>query len=261
MPKPAPQAVYLYAIADDVPGVTLPARGLGDAPVRAVTFADGLVAVVSDWSAPRGTRLRPERRHLAAHQNVLRELTAQRSMLPVSFGMVAESQGRLSATLSEHAGELLEQLARVGNRVEMALRLAWDVPNVFAHLVERHAELKSARDRVVRENSHESKMAAGRMFEAVLASERQTLTDRALQIVEPAAVEVIQNSLRGETQVFNLACLVERGQVGAFEQAVHRAAESFDDSFRFDLSGPWAPHSFVKLDIGLAEGTELSETA
>ena len=48
-----------------------------------------------------------------------------------------------------------------------------------------------------------------------------------------------------------LAALVRRDAIDAFESAVHRAAESFDDRYVFDLGGPHPPHSFVSVQLSL----------
>src|SRR3990172_1189597 len=80
------QKLYLYAITPEFNGTILGAIGLDGGVVYSITL--GLIsALVSEVS---GT-LRPERRHLAAHQEVLKRLMANSTaLLPVAFGVVAE---------------------------------------------------------------------------------------------------------------------------------------------------------------------------
>jgi hypothetical protein len=249
--------IYIYAFGDGP--TTLPEKGLGDAPVRTIAAA-GLVAYVSD--APSG-RLRPERRHLSAHQGVLRALMEGRTVLPVSFGVVARNEAEVRGIIASNASQFREQCERVHDRVEHALRLSWDVPDLARHLVERHPDLRAARDAMVAHPSHDNKVRAGRAFENVLNAEREALTASLLAAIEPVCAEVVQNPLRADREVVNLACLVGRGESAAFDQAVERAASLFDETFRFDLSGPWAPHSFVRMNIAPpTDGADgLSEAA
>jgi hypothetical protein len=58
---------------------------------------------------------------------------------------------------------------------------------------------------------------------------------------------------RDEREVMNLACLIQRDRQAAFEAAVFEAASHFDNSFAFDYSGPWAPHSFAEMEIKLSQ--------
>jgi len=242
---------YLYALAD-TEDLLLPAVGIAEKPLRTVTHA-GIVAVISD--APPG-RLRPERRLLAAHQNVLRELMKQRTILPVVFGVVPGSTADLKSILVAHADALAEQLARVRDRVEMTLRVAWDVPNIFLDFVERHRDLRDARDTVVDSGAHDAKMRAGRLFEQLRDQERDAHNAAVRQHIDPIAFEIVENAPRADADVLGMACLVDRPRLPDFEAAVHAAAHGFDDRFRFDFSGPWAPHSFVRMDLSVPESAD-----
>src|SRR5260370_39276826 len=71
--------IYIYAIVPQGGGNPLPS-GIAAAPVYAIA-AGGLAAVVSDYAAPT---IRPERKHLAAAQAVLKALQAHGDMLPVA---------------------------------------------------------------------------------------------------------------------------------------------------------------------------------
>ncbi len=80
-------STYVYGItAASHPPLPEGMGGVGDParPVRVLTEGE-LAAVVSD--APRG--LRPKRRELLAHQNVLAEIGAGGCVLPMRFGSVA----------------------------------------------------------------------------------------------------------------------------------------------------------------------------
>lgn len=98
--------------------------GIDGANVYRVT-AGKLQAVVSETARPR---IRPERRNLGAHSEVLKRIMQDGPLLPMAFGIVATDEEALRAALIKSQSELLEQLDAVTGKLEMGLRLFWDVP-------------------------------------------------------------------------------------------------------------------------------------
>ena len=147
-----------------------------------------------------------------------------------------------------------EQLERVAGKVEMGLRVAWDVPNIFEYFVNTHAELRLARDRLVgarHEFTQEEKIELGRMFDRLLNDDREDHTRKVERVLAPVCAEFKANPCRNEHEVMNLACLVRRDAQEEFSAGVFAAAKLFDNNFAFDYSGPWAPHNFVDLELDL----------
>ncbi len=71
-----------------------------------------LAAIVSDIETEEGT-LRPERKQLAAHSDVLRKVIDQAPLLPVAFGIVAGSEREVRELLSNQRANSSEQLGEV----------------------------------------------------------------------------------------------------------------------------------------------------
>jgi hypothetical protein len=239
---------YLYAItfAPEMAGLS----GLLENDVYWISDG-GLAAVVSDVP---NVRLRPERQHLAAHQNVLRKLMEHETVLPMSFGIIAENSKAILRILTRHKPRFTRELERVAGRVEMGLRVAFDVPNIFEYFVNTHDELRAARDRLFgnyREPSQEDKIEVGRLFDRLINEDREAYTEKVEEILGPICVETKSNPARNEREILNLACLVERGEIDSFESGIFEAAKQFDNNFAFDYSGPWAPHNFVEVGLKL----------
>ena len=244
------QKLYLYAVAPDLNGVNFGPIGLDGGTVYAIT--NGRVsAVVSD--VPE--KIRPERRQLAAHQEALKRLMLDATaVLPVAFGVVADNPAAIRRILSGNQKPFLEQLRRVAGRVEMGLRVTWDVPNIFEYFVQTHPELRVARDRFFgghREPAQDDKIELGRLFDRLLVEDREAHTERVVEMLTPSCVEISPNKPRTEREVVNLACLIGRAGREQFEAAVFEAAKLFDNHYAFDYNGPWAPHNFVDLTLDL----------
>src|SRR3990170_4801168 len=200
---------YLYAVIARGSQENYGPSGISGGVVY--TIAKGRVAaVVSDL--PNG-KIRPERRHLSVHQEVLRRLLEETTPLPVSFGIIAESARAVEKILSTNQMAFLEQLECVTGKVEMGLRVTWDVPNIFEYFVNTHTELRAARDTFLgthREPTQEDKIEVGRMFDRLLSEDREEYASRVEEILLPACFEIKGNPPKNEREVMNLACLVGR---------------------------------------------------
>jgi len=241
---------YLYAVIDSSDELTYGAFGIDGGIVYSISDSH-VSAVVSDVP---NDKIRPERRHLAAHQEVLKRLMENSTPLPLTFGIITNSPKAIQRILSVNREAFSMELHRVAGKVEMGLRVAWDAPNIFEYFVHTHADLRAARDRFFgthREPTQEEKMEVGRMFERLINEDRETHTDMVEQIVSPKCFEIKSNKPRNEQEVMNLACLVGREDQPKFEAAIFKAAELFDNNFAFDYNGPWAPHNFVDIDLEL----------
>jgi len=241
---------YVYALVGGGKGRNYAAMGINGGNVYTIPNKD-VAAVVSDIS---NVKLRPERRHFAAHQGVLRKLMEEGDLLPMSFGIVSQSQKSLHSLLERNHKAILSQLNRVSGKVEMGLRVAWDVPNIFEYLVISHSELRTARDRLFRGDrrpAQDEMIEIGRMVDNLINSDRDQHTERVEKILARSCCEIKRSKCRDEREVMNLACLVRRDLLKDFEEAVFKAAGLFDHSFAFDYNGPWAPHNFVELNVEL----------
>lgn len=247
---PAKRGRYLYAIVAGAGERRYGFTGINGAPVY--TISNGrLAAVVSDVP---DEKIRPERRHLAAQQAVLRTLLAQETMLPMAFGIIADGPQAIKKILSRNQEAFLHQLGRVADMVEMGLRVFWDVPNIFEYFVNTHPELRAARDRLLgsyRSPSQEDKIELGRLFDRLLQEDREAYIEKVEETLSQYCQEIKRNKCRHEGEVMNLACLVRRDGQDRFEEGVFAAAKLFDNNFAFDYNGPWAPHNFVEVNLQL----------
>ena len=241
---------YLYAIVPASGERAYGFAGIDGAPVYAI--GNGRVAaVVSDVP---NDKIRPERRHLAAQQAVLKNLLAEAAMLPMVFGIIADGPKAIRKILSRNQEAFLKQLQRVSGMVEMGLRVSLDVPNIFEYFVNTHPNLRAARDRFLgpyRNPSQEDKIELGRMFDRLLNEDREAYTEKVEEILAGYCREIKRNKCRNEGEVMSLACLVRRETQDRFEAGIFAAAKLFDNNFTFDYNGPWAPHNFVELDLQL----------
>jgi hypothetical protein len=239
--------LYLYGItiADHM---LCPLSGVGGADVELI--AEGsLAAIVSQLAVGK---VRPQRANLAAHHRILHDLAEQRPVLPVVFGTITGNEAELRRVLRQNRGALAGLLDRLRGKVEMGLKVYWDLPNVFEYFVATHQELEAMRNRLFRPGrmpTVEEKVELGERFVSLLQQARERHTRRVKEALAAYCVEVRSIDPGEERMILKLACLVEKDRQEQWEEGVRQAAMLFDDHYRFDYNGPWPPYNFADVDL------------
>jgi hypothetical protein len=206
-----------------------------------------LAAIVSPTEI---IKLRPQRKLLAAHQQVVDWLNKSCTMLPVAFGLIADHEADVESLLEKHQQVLNDQLDLVDGRVEMMVTLRWSAENIFQFFVENSEALRAARDHVASGNaSRDELIEAGRLFEGLLAEQRTHHSETVLEHLRDVAVSIDEQPVKQEHEILRAAFLVPREDVEQFESALFDVAKKFDENFAFSFNGPWPPYSFVKLNL------------
>lgn len=248
-------AVYIYGLinAEEDRGfgpIGLEFRG---EPARVYTLlVDGVAAVVSRYEMGEGTRVLPLRKNLAPHHQVLRAVMATTTIVPMAFGHVAAGEREVLALLRRRRGAIEDQLARVDGKVEMSLKVKWDVDNIFDYFVKADSELKAERDRLFGRSGPPNRsemLALGQLFERSLERQREEQIEKVKAGFLPAWREVSELPARDELTVANLAFLVPRATVADFERRVYQIAAGFPAEYIFAVGGPLPPFSFVNLNL------------
>lgn len=238
---------YLYGFAEGgfQPGGEL--LGLASAPVHAIAYRD-VAALVSDHPVEKLSLLR---RNVEPHHRVIREISRQATFIPASFGHVSESPEQILEVLRDNYEGIRQELERLAGKVEMGIKLLWDVDNIFEFFVSSDRELRNRRDRLFGKSrvSLEEKLELGAFFEKRLKQERERLGGLLIEALRPLTIEVRANPPADEKVVLNAAFLIERVCEKRFEEVLYRAATLFDSNFALDYSGPWPPYSFIRLNL------------
>lgn len=237
-------STYVYGIASashrslpkDMGGVGDPAR-----PVRILKEGD-LVAIVSD--APEG--LRPKRRDLLAHQNVLSEAGAGGSVLPMRFGSVAADDAAVTSVLGERAEHYKERLGALDRKVEYNIKASHDEEGVLHRVMAGNPEIRNVTEanRQAGGGSYEQRLRLGEM---VAAAVQNLEAEDALEVqrtLEPVA-DAVSVGPESTGWLANVSFLVERGSAEVFLAAVEELRKSHP-YLELRVNGPLPPYSFVE---------------
>jgi hypothetical protein len=249
----ANMGLYVYGFVRTAEAPDLGPIGLihDGSPARVHAISVGPVAaVVSNFDA-RG-RVTPLRRNLDPHERVIREAMRCTTILPAAFGHVARDAQQVATLLRRHGPALLRELGRLEAKVEMSVRVAWDVENIFSHLVDRHPELAELRDRIFtkgRQADANDKIELGRLFEERREAGRADVVQRVVDSLRPLASDVHVSRVHGEKAAADVAFLIARDDMQSFRDRVIEIAADWPSEYAFQCSGPWAPFNFVQIDL------------
>jgi hypothetical protein len=247
---------YVYGIVRTTEDLSYGHIGLEHAGEPGLVFtvrAQTCAAVVSEYEAE--SQVLPLRKNLDPHHRVIREVMKTGTIIPMTFGHVAASEDEVLWLLRRNRDEICRELDRLDGKVEMTLKVLWDVDNIFEYFLELDPELADRRDQIFGRShapSQAEKIELGRKFEELLNREREKQTGRVIAAFRPCCSEVAANPVKNEKSVMDLAFLVDRERTRDFEERVNQVAGTFPAQYLFDYGGPWAPFDFAGLELQTA---------
>ncbi|MEZ3178797.1 GvpL/GvpF family gas vesicle protein [Streptomyces pimonensis] len=251
-------STYVYGItAASHPSLPEGMGGVGDPsrPVR-ILRAGELAAVVSD--APEG--LRPKRRELLAHQNVLSEIGAAGCVLPMRFGSVAPDDGSVTGVLTERAEHYLERLRALDGRVEYNVKANHVEDAVLHHVMAGNPEIRALAEanRQSGGGSYEDKIRLGEMVAAAVKA-KESEDGAALEHALEGVADAVSVGPESTGWLANVSYLVRRETAEEFLSAVEQVRKDMPH-LEVRLNGPLPPYSFVEPGPAEPAGTAAGGT-
>lgn len=253
---PEPGGTWMYAVAPAMPPDLAGLRGVAGEAVRGLACG-ALTAVVGtvdldrfgEAALHRALTVPAQVEHLArAHHGVVDAVARVAPTVPFRLATVFLGDDRVRAFVAGRRNELDAALRRTTGRAEWGVKafLAASAPAADAAAKPGEAAGRDAR--------------AGTTY---LLRRREQLTRRdrvraaALAQAEHAyvtlcalAADAVHHPITTSDQhmLLNAAFLIDHGSAAAFAGTVRALSRATD--VRLELTGPWAPYSFVRLDGG-----------
>ncbi|WP_406195041.1 MULTISPECIES: GvpL/GvpF family gas vesicle protein [unclassified Streptomyces] len=248
-------STYVYAItASSHPTLSSAVGGVGDPPRQLRMLKQGdLAALVSD--APEG--LRPKRKELLAHSNVLAEAGAVGCVLPLRFGSVAPDDDTVAGVLAERAEHYKERLTALDGKVEYNIKASHAEEAVLHRVLSENPEIRSMTEanRQAGGGTYEERLRLGEMVVAAIkAQEAEDATD-VQHTLEPAA-DAVSVGPESSGWLANVSFLLDRGEVETFLTAVEQLRKGHPH-LELRLNGPLPPYSFVEPGPAEPAGTTI----
>lgn len=138
--------IYLYGLLDPSAELPLLEDMIGvTGEVLVTRLPEGYLI----YGPHDGSEIMAKRRFLLAHARVLEDIQTRGTVLPMRFGMSADSVEAVSCLISERAGLISERMSRLDGLVELGLRISYDRDAALDQQLSRHPELARERDRLM----------------------------------------------------------------------------------------------------------------
>lgn len=237
-------STYVYGIsARSHPALPVGMGGVGDPALPVRVLGEGeLAAIVSD--APEG--LRPKRRDLLAHQNVLDEVGAGGPVLPMRFGSVAPDDPAVTGVLAERGEHYRERLGALDGKVEYNAKATHDEEAVLHRVMGENPELRALTEanRQAGGGTYEDRLRLGEMVVAAVQTREAEDAAEVQRVLEPAA-SAVSVGPDSTGWLANVSFLVDRRSAEVFLAAVDEVRESHPH-LELRVNGPLPPYSFVE---------------
>lgn len=224
--------------------------GLDNEPVLSIHYKD-IGALVSDY--PRVDSIKMLRKNLVPYHQVIRKASEHFTTIPARFGQIARDAGEVSIALRTSYQAIRRELARLEGKVEMGLKVYWDVEDVFKHFIARDEKLRKFRDQLMRGDKtprRKDLIDFGSYFDERMNQARHRITKEVLAALPPVDVRI--GDIREDNMIASATLLIEKNLRKQLEENIDELGRSMRDEYGIKLDGPWPPFSFVeRLELHL----------
>lgn len=214
-----------------------------------VVESGDLAAIVGNAPAGDGKATRDQ---ALAHSRVLEAAVVDAPVVPFRFGiMVPGDQEVGSDLLDAHHDELAERLKKVGDRVQLTLKVYYDESVLLREIVDNEPEIAQLREQMgegPEEATRDVRMRLGELVNNAVEQRRQRDSADILERLKPVSVAAVVEGLEKEFMVLNAPLLVERDRQQEFEDAVEEVAQERQERMNFRLLGPMPAYNFIDIE-------------
>lgn len=240
---------YIYGIIEEAKPMRFSFLGVGDAEVYTINHRE-LAAVVSDTALEE---IDPTRKDVRAHTVVQDELLKNCSLLPMGFGMIADSKDDVLKLLEKNYQGLSRELVRLAGKVEVELKVYWDQEAMIKELQGGSEELTRLKAKINGDSSpieaQRLLVEAGKLVERISLDWKARYADRVYTVLKGLSIDARLNNPLGVKNVLNASFLIERARESDFQKEVFRLDSQYQGKVNFKYVGPLAPYNFVNVNL------------
>ena len=249
--------IYLYGLCENRPpdGLMADLRGVTGAVSASETAVGWLVHGPSD-----GEELLPKRRYLLDHTKVLEAIGGYGTVLPMRFGMVADSPDDFANMVLQNRAEIEENFARLAGKIELGLRVEFArdpalaaALNADPELARTHAALSE-----MKRAPHFEAAEFGRKLAEAMDRRRSTAQKQLLSALQPDLSDYRIRTPESDVQVLAVDVLIPQQSSALIAQRLEIASKEvsgFADGAEphIRIIGPVPAFSFVDLTLTAAK--------
>jgi hypothetical protein len=237
--------VYVYGVLDAADADAMPVR---------VVREGGLAAMVADVQTGTVQAAKAVREHW----RVLEAAIENTTVLPLRFGTVmADDKAVREELLGANVQHLSGLLDELRGRVQVTVKGAYAEDGLMRGVVAGSPAVRALRERLKglpEDAGYFERVRLGELVAAEVDRHREADTAHVLAALGPLAAESRVEAAATPDAAFNIAFLVARDHLEAFDAAVGSVGEQLADRIAVRAVGPLAPYSFADVELATGVG-------
>jgi len=191
---------------------------------------------------------------IGVHEQVNADLVKKHDLIPMRFGMVAESTEDIRNILAKAYIQFKAALERVAGKAEFVVQIFWNENNVLEKLVQENIEIQKLKKETESRGKilgFSSKMKLGKAIFEALESYRKEYIKDILSNLAASFPNFSTGKLLDKEIIMNHSFLVGKTEESALELRLNQLAEKYKGELKFKYIGPMAPYSFTVINLSL----------
>lgn len=204
------------------------------------------------YTPVNGKAIQPTRDNLVAHQQILESTIKKDTIIPMRFGVVAQSKGSLFSGLNSFLPIIRSKLSYFNGKLEFTLKAFWIKEFIYDRIVNSYPSVKNLKDsanKLSKQAAYYKSIDLGQMVERALLSESEKESEKICNETKNICIQQIKNKKMINLQFLNLSMLINNNLESKLDELVTKINEERKNKVLFKYIGPSPPSSFIDLHL------------
>ena len=223
--------------------------GIGEAEVYTINY-EKLAAIVSDTELKE---IDPTRKNVLAHTVVQDRLLKEYDFLPMSFGMIANSEDEVRSLLVKNYDSLVREVKRLAGKIEVELKVFWDQEAITQQLQDGNQEFARLKAKISSTSSplevQNLLVEAGELVERVAMSWKTKYAESAYNRLKKLSFDARMSNPVGVKNILNASFLIDNCNESEFQKEIYKLDSEYQGKVNFKYVAPLPPYNFVKVGL------------
>lgn len=262
--------IYFYGIVESKGSLNLDLVGIAEERIYTIKYRD-IEAVVSQ--VPEDYEVALE--DALTYEGVLRRVMEKRTVIPMSFGTVAEDPAEIEKILKRGYMTFKQTLDKIRGRLQVNVSASWNEKAVLKKILREDRELSALRKEIIKEHANQSlRIELGRRVKRALDEKRREIVPVITTTLQSLFDDFGENRTKDANTILNASFLLERSREQDFYAKADELERRYAEEIKLVVVGPLPPYNFTRIEIrnvgfravkeaqktlGLGEASNISE--
>ena len=206
-------------------------------------------------------------KYIRAYDEITQKLFSQTTFIPVRFGTVYLNQERVKQGISGYKKQVIKLIEKLNGKIELGVKFLLDRKKLQETLSKNDSEAADLNHKIQHEAPGKAHFLKKRLETLVQKKSNDFSSDISQNLLN--SLKGIANDIQllnlqpreGPHKMFlNVACLLSSDKLNWFKEMLQNimSQENFN-SINCEITGPWPPYSFVRLQDETQKKEEVKQ--